>query len=148
VGLSNEAKGLLKGILIFSIPAAIIGFFLVPINPVNVASIFGSPFTPPAPRISFLLGMGIGVLMSMLKVILTELSLKKALSQDVKHAALGIGIGILPRLLLTVAALFASAYFLSLFGIIGAVIAGTSLTVSAYLIKYLQRKKAKSKGKE
>jgi len=141
MNLSPEAKGLLKGIPIISVIGAVIGFFAVP----SVVDTSNGFFDLPM-NINFVIGVAIGALLSAVKVVFVEKAVDKALSQgSAQKATLYMHLTYIPRLLFTVATLAISVYFFGIFGILGAVVGNVSLTISAYLIKFLNRK---SRGKE
>jgi len=145
VSLSSEAKGLLKGIPIFSALGAIMGFIFVP--SVLDAS---QRFFHLQMNINFIIGVAIGAILSIAKVFLLEKIVDKALAQgDQQKAKIYLHLTYVPRLLFTVTTLFISVYFFGLFGILGALVGNVSLTLSAYLIKLMNYKKStKSKRKE
>lgn len=144
--LSTEGKSLLKGILIFSAVGIIVGFFLIPsTTTLTITSVVDLPFDfYVSNRLGFALGVALAAFMSMAKVLLLERSVSKAMKmEDAAKASLYMGVGYLPRMLLTVVVLAASVIFLGLFGIFGALVGTLSLSFSAYIIKFFERR---SKG--
>ncbi|MCL2621242.1 MAG: hypothetical protein FWD97_09955 [Defluviitaleaceae bacterium] len=149
MNLSTEGKSLLKGILIFSVVGIIVGFFLVPSSTAMVTtSVIDLPFELfMSNRLGFVLGVVLAALMSAVKVILLEKSVNKAMKMDdATKASLYMGAGYLPRMLLTVVVLAASVIFLGLFGIFGALVGTISLSVSAYMIKFFERRNKSNKS--
>ena len=146
MSLSPEAKGLLKGIPIFSAIGAVIGFFLAPSTVVQTTGIidFSAYHQLPA-NINYVLGVAIGAVVAIIKILLLELSVEKAMKKgNAQHAAIYMRLAFMPRFLFTVAALVVSIIFLGLFGIIGVLVGSTSATISAYIIKFLIKRDKKS----
>ena len=140
MSLSSEAKGLLKGIPIFSALGAAIGFVFVPstVDVTTFANVFQLQM-----NINFVIGLAIGAVLSALKVIILEKTVDKALShENAVKAKMYMHLTYIPRFLFTVATLAISVVFFGLFGILGALVGNISLTLSAYLIKVISHKKS------
>jgi len=128
----------------FSALGAIIGFIFVPSVIDATMRFFYLPM-----NVNFIIGVGIGSLLSAAKVLVLEKIVDKALSHsDAQKAKIYMHLSYMPRLLFTAGTLFLSVYFFGMFGILGAVVGNLSLTLSAYLIKFLNHKQSKSRRKE
>lgn len=121
--LSSTAKGIIKGIAVLSVVGFAIGVFFVP----NI--------------VFYGLGIVIGVVVSVLKVILLERAVDKVIgSEDKKQAQNTMRMGYMSRYLLTGLAMFATVFFMGLSGLMGVFVATLSLTISAYLVKFFGKK--------
>jgi len=131
MNLSSTTKSILIGIPVFSALGAVIGAFIVP-----SAFVF-----------NFLGGVAIGAVVSALKVLLLERAVNKAVEMDAQKASIYMTAGYLPRYALTGLGIFASWFFLGLFGIIGAVVGAMALTISAYTSRLFEARIEARMGK-
>jgi hypothetical protein len=136
VKLSSAAKGLLKGIVVFSVPSMILGAVVVALI----------EFTPNTEIFNYVIGVAIGAVAAAVKIVLLEKNLDKALEKQAQAAAALMGAGYVLRFLLTGAALFAAVFFFGLFGIIGSFVGTMSIMAATYNISRLEKKNKSTKN--
>jgi len=138
VGLSPETKGLLKGVPIISTLGIILGFVFVS------SSVDETARSLLAMNVNFVIGVVIGVVAALGKMLLLEFTISRALyDKTPQKASLYMGIGYLLRFAITGLSLFIAVFFFGTFGIFGALVAAISQSVSAYAIKLFTKKAQK-----
>jgi len=127
INLSDTAKGLIKGIIILSAIGAIIGViicFFIEANPVFYA-----------------IGVVLGMILSIVKTVMLEMTINKVLQMEGKNQARNnMRLAYMSRLFVSAAVLFLTLYIFGLAGLAGAFVGTIALTVSAYGIKLFSKK--------
>ena len=125
---SDTAKALIKGIIILSaigMAAGIAVCILIGANPLFYA-----------------IGLAIGVIMSVAKVIMLERAIGKVILLEEKNQARNsMRMAYMSRLMLTAVLLFVALFFFELTGLAGAAVGTLALTLSAYGIKLFSKEK-------
>ncbi|MCL2236154.1 MAG: hypothetical protein FWB98_06925 [Defluviitaleaceae bacterium] len=153
MNLSTEGKSLLKGVLILSVASALVGLFVVPAQGLATDNVLGLDLNLQLQvhnRISFALGVLLAAIASVVKVLMLERSINKAMDMEANKAHIYMSVSYLPRMILTGAVLVASAIFFGIFGIFGALAGTLSLTISVYIVRMFENrnKRQNSRGKE
>ena len=117
MNLTSTSKGMIKGVAIIS-AVGLAGVFFVP-HPLFYA-----------------IGLALGAVVSVVKIILLELSINRALKKQQKLGAGGtVVVGYTLRYMLTGLSMLAAWFFLDFSGLIGAFAGALALAFSAYIAR-------------
>ena len=123
---TETAKALIKGIIILSIIGIIAGIIVCIIIDAN--------------PLFYAIGVVIGMVLSVAKVIMLENTIGKVILLEEKNQARNsMRLAYMSRLMLTAVLLFCALFFFGLSGIAGAAVGTLALTFSAYGIKFLSK---------
>lgn len=123
--LSEAGLALLKGICIICILGAIIGVFVT-----------SSPF-------AYLAGIGIGAVISLLKLVLLEIAVSQVMELEAKEAKSAMRRSYMFRYLVTGVGVFVAIHFLGIPGFAGVAVGLLSMNFSAYVSHFLMKKQPK-----
>jgi len=131
MNISGITIGMIKGTIVISAVGIAVGVFFVP----HV--------------LFYVIGVVLGAAVSVLKIVLLERSINKALSvEDKTHASNIVRIGYMPRYILTASAMLGSWFLMGLSGFIGFFVGTLAMSFSAYIAKFFFKDKDENKGEK